>query len=78
MLRLKFFDYKCNDCGNIFEVVIENNNKTQIKCNKCGSENTSRVFAPVGFTGTTGNNSSSSLDSSKSCSGTCTSCSGCS
>ena len=49
----------------------------KVKCNKCGCENTSRVFAPVGFTGATGNNSPS-LGSSKSCSGTCTSCSGCS
>jgi predicted nucleic acid-binding Zn ribbon protein len=81
---MRFVDYKCNDCENVCEVVMlgsNGNTETDIKCEKCGSFDMLRIFAPISFKASGGNGSdyehSSSSSSSKSCSGgSCSSCSG--
>jgi hypothetical protein len=81
---MRFVDYKCNDCENVCEIVTrgcDESSEKDIKCEKCGSFNMLRIFAPVSFKATGGNGSdyesSSSSSSSKSCSGgSCASCSG--
>ena len=81
---MRFVDYKCNDCESVSEVVMMGSNGssgTDIKCEKCGSSNMLRIFAPISFKASGGNGSdyesSSSSSSSKSCSGgSCASCSG--
>jgi predicted nucleic acid-binding Zn ribbon protein len=81
---MRFVDYKCNDCENVCEVVMlgsNGNSETDIKCEKCGSFDMLRIFAPISFKASGGDGSdyepSSSSSSSKSCSGgSCSSCSG--
>jgi predicted nucleic acid-binding Zn ribbon protein len=80
---MRFVDYKCNDCENVCEVVTrggDESSEADIKCEKCGSFNMLRIFAPVSFKASGGNGSDyepSSSSSSKSCSGgSCSSCSG--
>ncbi len=80
---MRFVDYKCNDCENVCEVVTRGSNEsseTDIKCEKCGSFNMLRIFAPISFKASGGNGNDyepSSSSSSKSCSGgSCASCSG--
>lgn len=81
---MRFVDYKCNECENVCEVVTIGSNgssEADIKCEKCGSLDMARIFAPVSFKASGGNGSdympSPSSSSSKSCSGgSCASCSG--
>ncbi len=61
--KLRFVDYKCNDCGKISEIVIRNK-EDKIKCNNCGSANMARVFSSFSCNGSNTN-----------CSGSCSSCS---
>jgi len=71
-------DYKCKDCGSISEIVIKEDNGCHINCEKCGSKNMVRIFAPVGFKKSS--DSSDSYGNSSSCnsctSGNCSTCSG--
>jgi len=78
VIDLRFVDYKCKDCGSISEVVIKEDNSCHIKCEKCGSKNMIRIFAPVGFKKSSeGNDGSGSPSSCSSCtSGDCSTCSG--
>ena len=78
---MRFVDYKCNDCENVCEVVTRGcneNKETDIKCEKCGSFNMARIFAPVSFKASGGDGSEyMPSSSSKSCSGgSCSNCSG--
>jgi ribosomal protein S27E len=84
VIFLRFVDYKCNDCNAVDEYVINSNDANKIKCSKCGSLNTVRVFAPINFKASAssgqdcGCDSSSCTTPSKSCSGSsCSTCSGC-
>ncbi len=78
---MRFVDYKCNDCENVCEVVTRGSNEsseTDIKCEKCGSFNMARIFAPISFKASGGEGSEyMPSSSSKSCSGgSCSNCSG--
>ena len=81
---MRFVDYKCHDCENVCEIVtrgFDESSETDIKCEKCGSFNMLRIFAPISFKASGENGSdyepSSSSSSSSSCSGgSCDSCSG--
>ena len=79
---MRFVDYKCSDCENVCEVVTrgcDESSETDIKCEKCGSLNMIRIFAPTSFKASGGNGSDyeTASSSSKSCSGgSCASCSG--
>ncbi|MFA5015452.1 MAG: FmdB family zinc ribbon protein [Actinomycetota bacterium] len=78
MIDLRFVDYKCKDCGSVSEVVIKGDNDCRIECEKCGSKNMIKIFAPVGFKKSSDSNGSSGSSSSCSgcTSGNCSSCSG--
>jgi putative FmdB family regulatory protein len=70
-------DYKCKECGFVSEIVIRGENNCQVSCEKCGSKNMVRVFAPVGFKKSSNNSDDSGSSSScSSCSGgSCATCS---
>jgi len=46
---MPIFEYKCNDCSNIFELFVlnkkENNN---LFCTSCGSKDIHKIISPVG------------------------------
>jgi putative FmdB family regulatory protein len=74
---LRFVDYKCENCGEVSEVIIRGENTSQIKCKKCGSKKMVKVFAPVGFKSDSSGDSYSSSSSCSTCSGgNCSTCSG--
>lgn len=51
---MPLFEYKCNKCGSIFEIL--NNKSEKISCLKCNSTNVKRLFsAPSIIKGTVGN-----------------------
>ncbi|MFZ3386300.1 MAG: zinc ribbon domain-containing protein [Candidatus Hydromicrobium sp.] len=77
VIVLRFVDYKCKDCGSVSEIVIRGEDCCQIKCEKCGSKNMVKIFAPVGFKSSSGDGSNSGSSSScSSCtSGNCSACS---
>ncbi|MGM0366143.1 MAG: FmdB family zinc ribbon protein [Actinomycetota bacterium] len=66
-------DYKCNECGQVSELVIRGDD-CPIKCEHCSSKNMVRVFSGVSLKSPS---SGSSGDNGSSCSGSCASCSGC-
>jgi putative FmdB family regulatory protein len=39
------YEYKCKNCGEKFDVFVLSQNDTAILCEKCGSENTERMFS---------------------------------
>lgn len=41
---MPIYEYKCMDCQNIFEVLI-NGPKNLIKCSYCGSENLKKIIS---------------------------------
>ncbi|MBC7334328.1 MAG: zinc ribbon domain-containing protein [Actinobacteria bacterium] len=76
---MRFADFKCEDCGNIFEAVLAGDDGTKIACEKCGSKRILRIFSPIRVGSSSKNDDFSGSSSSRSCSGTCASCStGCS
>lgn len=66
---MPIFEYKCDDCGNKFEVLHKSSvNLEEVKCPKCESINYKKLLSS--FSAST--NSSSGFDSAPSCSsGTC-------
>jgi putative FmdB family regulatory protein len=73
---LRFVDYKCEDCGEVSEVVIRGDNGSQIKCEKCGSKNMVKIFAPIGFKSDSPSDGYSGSSSCSGCSGgSCSTCS---
>jgi putative FmdB family regulatory protein len=48
------YDYKCKECGNVFEVFRHFPELTkEVKCHNCGTEKTERVFAIPQISGET-------------------------
>lgn len=45
---MPMYDYKCNDCGEVFEVKHSINEKWD-KCNCCGSESIKKLISAVSF-----------------------------
>jgi putative FmdB family regulatory protein len=73
---MRFVDYKCQECGEISELFIRGDDDPQIKCEKCGSSNMVKIFAPVGLKSSSSDDSFSSGSSCGGCSGgNCGSCS---
>lgn len=74
------YDYRCKECGNVFEVVHSMSEHPAITCPKCGAS-CERVFKPalISFKGTGFYNTDQRGHSSHSC-GSCSggSCSSCS
>jgi len=40
---MKIFEFRCEDCGNVFE--LADNEKEKSSCSSCGSGNIKRVFS---------------------------------
>ena len=40
---MKLYEFKCEDCGNIFELLKDE--IVKLKCSICGSENIKRMFS---------------------------------
>jgi len=78
------YDYKCGECGESFEIICGiNDDRSGIKCTKCGSDKVERNFGSVYLPKKAkakggGDMGSSGMGGSKSCS-TCsaTSCATC-
>ncbi|MGB9613207.1 MAG: FmdB family zinc ribbon protein [Candidatus Margulisiibacteriota bacterium] len=46
---MPFYDYKCNQCGKVFEVFHGIRGKPSgLKCEFCGASDLQRIFYPVG------------------------------
>jgi putative FmdB family regulatory protein len=72
---MRFVDYKCQECNKVSEVFIRGDDP-EIKCEKCGSSNMIKVFAPVGLKRTSPDTDFSSGSSCSGCSGSnCGTCS---
>ena len=76
---MAFYDYKCDDCGKIFEIEKGMNEKVHPKCPHCKSPKTSRKFtAPrrgASISDTLDHEGSEHSGSCSSCSsGVCSSC----
>lgn len=39
------YDYRCNDCGNITEVFVQNSESKAYKCVNCGSQSMEKLFS---------------------------------
>ena len=51
-----FFDWKCSECGEVFEAVVRSPDDKPKKCKKCGSESATfdkQLSAPRWIEGTT-------------------------
>ena len=48
---MPIFEFKCLDCGNLFELLILNENEqTEMKCPACHSEEFQRVMSTTSYT----------------------------
>jgi len=46
---MPIFEYKCNDCSNIFELFILNKKEnSSLFCKSCGSKDIHKIISPVG------------------------------
>lgn len=45
---MPIYDYKCEKCGNCFEVIRGINEEFEIKCNLCGGK-TKKIYHPAGI-----------------------------
>ncbi|OGS45688.1 MAG: hypothetical protein A2539_08015 [Elusimicrobia bacterium RIFOXYD2_FULL_34_15] len=53
---MPMYSYICNNCKLEFDLLIDSTNKNEkIKCEKCGSENTSRTFSSFAVSSSSGN-----------------------
>ncbi|HTY13266.1 MAG TPA: zinc ribbon domain-containing protein [Candidatus Omnitrophota bacterium] len=71
---MPFYDYKCRECGEKFEVSHGMNDKPAVKCEHCGSGDTSRVFNSFGRVGGDSGGHSHGGGCSSCGSGSCGSC----
>lgn len=44
---MPIYEYKCKNCGNIFEVFQQNYIKTSVSCPKCHKSALIKIFKPV-------------------------------
>lgn len=52
---MPIYEYKCNDCGNIFEILTTSSNVVEkIQCSKCKSEQVDKVISAGSFRLTSG------------------------
>ncbi len=48
---MPIYEYKCNECGEKFEVFVFTHADTNISCEECGSGNTERVLSSFASSG---------------------------
>lgn len=58
---MPIYEYKCEDCGHVFEEFASFNQQGEVECESCGSKQTIRIFSTIA-------NSSGSSTSADSCS----------
>ena len=47
---MPIFEYKCQNCGNIFELLVLNRKKNNnLHCKSCGSKEVNKIISPVGI-----------------------------
>lgn len=56
---MPIYEYKCHDCGAKFEVLVYSNSDKAIVCEKCGSENSEKLFSGFATSGAPGSSGSS-------------------
>lgn len=39
------FDFKCQECGHKFDIVVSNRNKDQVKCPNCGADKVQQLLS---------------------------------
>ena len=42
---MPIYEYKCINCGNVYECFIKHNDDKQIKCPECGSTNKKKILS---------------------------------
>jgi len=47
---MPIYEYRCNNCGKKFEVLVFSQSDNKIICVKCGSESTERLFSSFAAT----------------------------
>ncbi|SDN34257.1 FmdB family zinc ribbon protein [Desulfonauticus submarinus] len=48
---MPIFEFKCMKCGHIQEFILKNNDEAiELKCEKCGGEELSRILSQVSYT----------------------------
>lgn len=43
---MAIYEYKCKNCQEVFEIIKGMNEKIDVKCPKCNSLDTMRIFSP--------------------------------
>lgn len=62
---MPIFDFSCNECGKIFDVMISNADKNKVRCPQCGS---AKVVQKLSLFNTGGNSGNSGVrDACQSC-----------
>ncbi len=53
---MPIYEYKCSDCGNIFEILTTSSDDTakEVQCNKCKSAKVKKVISAGSFRLTSG------------------------
>jgi putative FmdB family regulatory protein len=46
--EMPWYDYQCEKCGSVFEVQHTMSYSGKVKCRKCGSTRTVKIFQPAG------------------------------
>ena len=70
---MPIYEFQCTDCGEKKEILFKNSDeKVEMKCEKCGSENLQRVLSSTNFAlsgGGSGAGASGATASTHKCSG---------
>ena len=69
---MPIYEFQCTDCGEKKEILFRSNNeKIEMKCEKCGSKNLQRVLSSTSFavTGGSGSDASKATCQDNTCSG---------
>ena len=61
---MPIYTYICKDCGEKFDLLMRSMHRAEKpNCNKCGSKNTEKTFAPFGISGSFDKKSTNSSSS---------------
>lgn len=72
---MPIYEFRCEDCGEIFEELVFGGDLAGIKCKKCGSERVKKLMSACGFKSESGFVGSASGGACSSCAGgTCSTC----
>ena len=46
---MPIYEYKCTECGNVFEVLTTSSNDTAVHCSKCQSDKVAKILSAGSF-----------------------------